>query len=796
MSNSHTFGRNKTGTSNFSNPSLVSPHTPTLANPTRGFGLSTNNAIETATEESTNQEEAQTGNEESLLSEIVEKRSFGHDISRIALHRPQPKLTVGEPGDKYEQEADRVANQVMRMVVPRKLNAPTPHPVQNSLQRECATCQEEEEAQTQPSIQTATDSDLQAEDSIESQLNTSKGEGSPLSAEVRDFMEPRFGTDFSQVRVHTGNNAAQMNQDLRAQAFTHEKDIYFGAGKAPAKDELTAHELTHVVQQTSEVQPPHVNKKPNHTISSQAIPVLAGQTPTSQVLNHLQSLEKTSHHDSSLYRQEILQFQQKNSSEKITASQQQILEQHKPVNIQQRDSSPTLRRCGGGSSKPSVNAEKVEFTSSHPLTTHSGDPKINPIWKPGAVDHAAAYTKGTNPVVNARFVNVGSTLPGLDAGGDAGSDGGADASVPPSVSVRVKEKGTVLGTKIGITPSGNAIDITGLTLSGLTGSTEVRKSNYNLEWEGSIDGTTWTPMTTTGSHLLYWLHAAPLATPLYNFAVDKATGYASGATDIPAAIRSGLRGDVKYDPADPINPDPLTVYKDGVAICTDFGNLLTLLARSVGFNANAVMFWGGFESVGKNVWVVLGGPYGAINLVNTRSPNPAYNKPLAPISPNGWAFNYHVISRIEGTLHDAALDRTDIDAQAAHDGKVVHLVELGSTTLPKAKKGKAYSQTIPRKDHTVQVTTRDYGPQITKSVFATDIFVVPAGSTSPVNVPVQWSLSGGSLPPGLSLNSLTGLISGTATTKGIFTPNIQVQTPPAPGPTLTNTSSLNIEVDK
>ena len=63
-------------------------------------------------------------------------------------------------------------------------------------------------------------------------------------------MEPRFGADFSQVRVHTGNEAVQMNQDLNAQAFTHKQDVYFGAGKAPAKDALTAHELTHVVQQS------------------------------------------------------------------------------------------------------------------------------------------------------------------------------------------------------------------------------------------------------------------------------------------------------------------------------------------------------------------------------------------------------------------------------------------------------------------------------------------------------------------------------------------------------------------
>ncbi|MEH2237848.1 eCIS core domain-containing protein [Nostoc sp.] len=245
-----TFGRKKASTSNFSNPSLVSPTTPTLANPFRGFGLPTNNVIQTATKESTNLQEPQPADEQSLLSEAIQQRSFGHDISRISLHRPQAKLTVGEPGDKYEQEADWVANQVMRMVVPDKLKAQSVQPVQDLLQPKCADCEEEDKVQTKSSIQPDTDGRFQAGDNIESRLNSSKGGGSTLPDEVRSFMEPRFGVDFSSVRVHTDSEAVQMNQDVNAQAFTHGQDLYFGAGKAPAKDTLTAHELTHVVQQT------------------------------------------------------------------------------------------------------------------------------------------------------------------------------------------------------------------------------------------------------------------------------------------------------------------------------------------------------------------------------------------------------------------------------------------------------------------------------------------------------------------------------------------------------------------
>jgi hypothetical protein len=89
---------------------------------------------------------------------------------------------------------------------------------------------------------------------LESRLNASKGGGSALAPEVRAFMEPRFGADFSAVRVHTGGESVQMNRELRAQAFTHGSDVFFGAGKSPGNNELTAHELTHVVQQTGMVQ--------------------------------------------------------------------------------------------------------------------------------------------------------------------------------------------------------------------------------------------------------------------------------------------------------------------------------------------------------------------------------------------------------------------------------------------------------------------------------------------------------------------------------------------------------------
>src|SRR5260370_26046343 len=77
--------------------------------------------------------------------------------------------------------------------------------------------------------------------------------GQPLDASTRAFMEPRFGHDFSRVRVHLGGCDAQSARDLNADAYTVGQHIVFGAGRfAPETHvgrRLLAHELTHVVQQ-------------------------------------------------------------------------------------------------------------------------------------------------------------------------------------------------------------------------------------------------------------------------------------------------------------------------------------------------------------------------------------------------------------------------------------------------------------------------------------------------------------------------------------------------------------------
>jgi outer membrane protein OmpA-like peptidoglycan-associated protein len=88
-------------------------------------------------------------------------------------------------------------------------------------------------------------------DAVDSELGR-MGPGSPLPAHVRAGMEPGFDADFSEVRVHTGSEAGQLNSALGADAFTYGHDVFYAAGRAPGMDPLTAHELGHVVQQRAD----------------------------------------------------------------------------------------------------------------------------------------------------------------------------------------------------------------------------------------------------------------------------------------------------------------------------------------------------------------------------------------------------------------------------------------------------------------------------------------------------------------------------------------------------------------
>lgn len=148
------------------------------------------------------------------------------------LHKALPatgsdRSPLGLPGDRYELEADRAAKHVGAATIDDASLAAAPP------------------RQGLPPATAA--SPATPSNGPSARLGST---GRALDGATRDFMEQRFGADFGQVRVHTDRQAAQLNADLRANAFTHGRDIFYGQGRSPGRDELTAHELAHVVQQS------------------------------------------------------------------------------------------------------------------------------------------------------------------------------------------------------------------------------------------------------------------------------------------------------------------------------------------------------------------------------------------------------------------------------------------------------------------------------------------------------------------------------------------------------------------
>jgi len=148
------------------------------------------------------------------------------------LGRLQTKLVVNAPGDSFEQEADRVAEDITRMpATPPSLDEP-PGPARRNVQRHVSS-DGGVLAQAPPIVTEALRSSGQAMDSS-----------------TRAFFEARFGHDFGRVRIHSDSHAAE---SVQAHAFTVGSDIVFATGRyAPATAEgrrLLGHELTHVVQQ-------------------------------------------------------------------------------------------------------------------------------------------------------------------------------------------------------------------------------------------------------------------------------------------------------------------------------------------------------------------------------------------------------------------------------------------------------------------------------------------------------------------------------------------------------------------
>lgn len=204
----------------------------------------------------------------------------------------QPKLTVNEPGDRHEQEADAMANAVVQRAAMKEeekvQKAPqkeeekiqkadkkeeekvqrTAKPEEEEMQR---AAMKEEELQKAPQeeeekIQKSSTGNTLASPNVSARIQQSRGQGNTLPAATQQEMSSAFGYDFSKVRIHTNSEAANLSDELSAHAFTLGKDVYFNRGKFnPGTQDgkrLLAHELTHVVQQGGGIHKKEAHSEP------------------------------------------------------------------------------------------------------------------------------------------------------------------------------------------------------------------------------------------------------------------------------------------------------------------------------------------------------------------------------------------------------------------------------------------------------------------------------------------------------------------------------------------------------
>jgi hypothetical protein len=277
------------------------------------------------------------------------------EASRPALARAQFKL--GTPGDVYEQEADRLAEQVAQNVSSSAAQAGglTLNRIRDMVSEKGISLSRSpngSQLQTVSSVErdgskmlrvsrldkSASRTEQTIPLSLEERIRQGKGQGDALPPSVQATMGGQLGHDFRDVRVKTDVEASELTQSLGAKAFTNGSDIWLGQGESVNDVKLMAHELTHVVQQGAA---PRLVSKAS----------ILDRAPASEVLGHLQAiLRDNSSHDDPIYRKEIRQFLRENDSNRITTLRRQILESPVAEGISQKDGADSVRlaACGGG----------------------------------------------------------------------------------------------------------------------------------------------------------------------------------------------------------------------------------------------------------------------------------------------------------------------------------------------------------------------------------------------------------------------------------------------------------------
>jgi len=210
-----------------------------------------------------------------VLSPHLHRKTAATAVQQAPVPFFQPKLTVNQPNDVYEQEADAMADKVMRMTNHEAVHT---NPAPLVVQKKCAACEAEEEVHRKEdeedgAIQLKPIAPIQRKCAACEQKEqvhrhasgmgvpavtpavqqTLQSAGQSMDNGTRSFMEQRFGYDFGQVQIHNDSLAHRSSADISAHAYTHGSHIVFGAGQyqphTSSGRQLLAHELTHVVQQ-------------------------------------------------------------------------------------------------------------------------------------------------------------------------------------------------------------------------------------------------------------------------------------------------------------------------------------------------------------------------------------------------------------------------------------------------------------------------------------------------------------------------------------------------------------------
>ncbi len=243
------------------------------------------------------------GNQQSAQRAFVHSNNnavAGFDFASIGvLH---PKLKISQPTDEYEQEADRLAEQVMR--IPSQSDSVMPMGAtkkNEEIDRKCAGCElnekEENEKELNISRKPSAASNSERADEIRDEVNSVRsGGGSSLDANTKEFMESRFGYDFSDVRIHADESSAMSARSVNALAYAVGNDIVFEQGQYQPRTlegrKLLAHELTHVVQQGAALPIVSVMRDDNNLCESRNLNAMFITQPSSHQ-NLLTSLQRS-----------------------------------------------------------------------------------------------------------------------------------------------------------------------------------------------------------------------------------------------------------------------------------------------------------------------------------------------------------------------------------------------------------------------------------------------------------------------------------------------------------------------